>query len=242
VNASAQRQGSTYVINMYGGLARHETMTQDGFFVVACHELGHQIGGAPKVSGWFNNWASNEGQSDYFSTFKCFRKLYSAEENAEFVANTEIDAVVTERCEAVFETIEDINTCKRGSMAGAVVARFFQVARKEDRVPSFSEPDTKVVSKTDDRHPDTQCRMDTYFAGAVCGISLDESMSPDDPNLGTCNRKNNDENGIRPLCWYKPTVSTGNPDPGEPNKCPIPIPGFCDENGNPKFPIPGAFY
>src|SRR5258708_747059 len=30
VNASAQRMGSDYVLNMYGGLARHETITQDG--------------------------------------------------------------------------------------------------------------------------------------------------------------------------------------------------------------------
>ena len=49
VNASAQRQGSTYLLNMYGGLARHSRTTEDGFALVMCHELGHHLGGFPHV-------------------------------------------------------------------------------------------------------------------------------------------------------------------------------------------------
>ncbi|MCR4295075.1 MAG: hypothetical protein NUW21_06040, partial [Elusimicrobia bacterium] len=45
VNASAQRSGKDYILNMYGGLARHESITQDGMALVACHEMGHHIGG-----------------------------------------------------------------------------------------------------------------------------------------------------------------------------------------------------
>ena len=47
-NAYAQRSGSTYKVSMFGGLARHETITPDGFALVVCHEIGHHIGGAPK--------------------------------------------------------------------------------------------------------------------------------------------------------------------------------------------------
>jgi len=50
VNASAQQSGNRYILNMYGGLARHETITMDGMALVACHELGHHLAGAPKVS------------------------------------------------------------------------------------------------------------------------------------------------------------------------------------------------
>lgn len=72
VNAYAQRLGSTWKVSMFGGLARHETITRDGFALVVCHEIGHHIGGAPKkVSYWSNPWASNEGQADYFATLKC---------------------------------------------------------------------------------------------------------------------------------------------------------------------------
>ena len=54
VNASAIRQGTDVVINMFGGLARHPAVTADGFTLVACHELGHHLAGAPKIDrGWF---------------------------------------------------------------------------------------------------------------------------------------------------------------------------------------------
>ena len=33
---------------MFGGLAGHETITTDAFALVACHELGHHIGGAQR--------------------------------------------------------------------------------------------------------------------------------------------------------------------------------------------------
>lgn len=74
VNASAERNGGQRIINMYGGLARHDAITQDGLALVACHELGHHLGGAPKF-GIFErlDWASNEGQSDYFANLKCLR-------------------------------------------------------------------------------------------------------------------------------------------------------------------------
>jgi len=73
VNASAQQIGNRYVLNMYGGLARHEAITMDGMALVACHELGHHLGGAPKVS----SWASNEGQSDYYANLKCLRQVFA---------------------------------------------------------------------------------------------------------------------------------------------------------------------
>ena len=73
VNANAQRYGSRWIINMYGGLARHPAVTPEGFATVACHELGHHLGGFPKIWGLFGSWASNEGEADYFATLKCLR-------------------------------------------------------------------------------------------------------------------------------------------------------------------------
>src|SRR5690606_1616432 len=76
VNAYAHRRGGTWNVAMFGGLARHETITEDGFALVVCHEIGHHIGGAPKKGGWFSTWATNEGQADYFATLKCLRKVF----------------------------------------------------------------------------------------------------------------------------------------------------------------------
>lgn len=71
VNASAQQIGNKWVLNMYGGLAR--AVSQDGFALVVCHELGHHMGGYPYYEG--DTWAASEGQADYWATQVCARKM-----------------------------------------------------------------------------------------------------------------------------------------------------------------------
>ena len=48
VNASAIQWFGYWYVNMYGGMARHKLMTSDSFAMVACHELGHHLGGLLK--------------------------------------------------------------------------------------------------------------------------------------------------------------------------------------------------
>src|SRR5476649_338081 len=46
VNAYAHQDTSTdWQVDMFGGLARREEITLDGFALVVCHELGHHFGG-----------------------------------------------------------------------------------------------------------------------------------------------------------------------------------------------------
>jgi hypothetical protein len=60
VNAYADRQDGNWNVTMFGGLARHKETTIDGFLLVVCHELGHQIGGAPK----YNNGSGGLGEGE----------------------------------------------------------------------------------------------------------------------------------------------------------------------------------
>ena len=50
VNAYAERSPDQRVwgVSMFGGLARHPSITEDAMSLVVCHEIGHHIGGAPK--------------------------------------------------------------------------------------------------------------------------------------------------------------------------------------------------
>lgn len=82
VNSDASQPGDgTWVINSYGGLARYPIMSEAGYTLVACHEMGHHLGGAPKFGGWGNDWASIEGQADYFGTIRCMKALgYQSQE------------------------------------------------------------------------------------------------------------------------------------------------------------------
>ena len=185
VNASATR-GLAWNVNMFGGLARHNTITADGFALVLCHEIGHHLGGAPKVNSWIpllNKWASNEGQSDYFATLKCLRRAFLSDNNPAIVKRMMIPEILGKACTAAHQDINERAICIRNGMAGASVAALFAALRKQPEA-KFETPDQKVVSKTYDNHPAHQCRLDTYFQGALCDKSFNEDLSQKDEVQG----------------------------------------------------------
>jgi hypothetical protein len=204
VNANATRLGSIWNVNMYGGLARHQTITEDGFALVLCHEIGHQIGGAPKVSGFLplNRWASNEGQADYWATLKCLRHVFLNDNNEAVVAKLKAPDFLVASCAKAHPNKDDKNICIRTGMAGNSVADLFAALNKSP-LAKFDTPDTKVVSRTNDAHPATQCRMDTYFQGSLCEKGMNEEVDQKDEVAGTCHVTTGQTVGIRPACWFK---------------------------------------
>lgn len=203
VNASAQQQGNSWILNMYGGLARHATITQDGMALVVCHELGHHIGGAPKYGG--DDWASNEGEADYFANLKCLRRMFASPAGRSFTRPKGGDeATARAGCEAAWKSSSDRALCTRAAMAGMSVTSLFRVLRNQTVLPKFDTPDPTVVTATEDGHPDTQCRLDTYYAGSLCTRGLNEALSETDPAVGTCTPAGGQTGGYRPKCWYKP--------------------------------------
>jgi len=204
VNSSANRDGNRYVLNMYGGLARHDSITQDGFALVACHELAHHIGGAPKISG---EWATNEGQSDYYAALKCLRRVFTDDGSKSFTRKSGSDPVAEKACAAQYSSASERALCARITMAGSSVTGLFQALHHESKAPRFDTPDPAVVSQTDDDHPATQCRLDTYFQGSLCTQPVSKKVSDKNPATGTCTRSQGFEVGLRPLCWYKPPAS-----------------------------------
>jgi hypothetical protein len=207
VNAYAQQLGKTWKVSMFGGLARHDAITPDGFALVVCHEIGHHIGGAPqKVTPWSSPWASNEGQADYFATLKCLRRGWERDNNEEIVKKMDVPEVLQKSCSDQQLWNQDYYTCIRSGMAGVSVAKLFQSLRNSTVEAKFNTPDSKVVTVTDDNHPGTQCRLDTYFQGALCNVSFHEDVSSSSEVTGTCHGSNDYKIGKRPLCWFKPSV------------------------------------
>lgn len=206
VNASAQQMFGTWTINMYGGLARFHSMTKDGFLMVACHEMGHHLGGAPKVPPVFfgDAWATNEGGADYFATLRCMRILFKEAETAKFVQENQIDPALRAKCEQVYNTQAEENTCMRAAIAGFVGSSLFHELSKETTPLRYDTPDRNVVSKMFDGHPKPQCRLDTYFQGALCLHDMSVELSNTNYAQGTCVASASMQDGIRPLCWFKP--------------------------------------
>lgn len=222
VNAYASQSGKTWSVAMFGGLARHKTITEDGMALVVCHELGHHIGGAPKKGastttgggGWWggssggtvSRWAGTEGQSDYFATLKCLRKTFLNENNTAVVASMTIPKALTDACKkATKNDKEDSAICIRTSMAGKSVADLFADLGKLPEA-KFDTPDAKVVTRTDESHPKAQCRLDTYFQGALCDVGMNEDVSQTEEVKGTCHGTLGHKIGTRPLCWFAPKV------------------------------------
>lgn len=203
VNASAQQFFGSWNVNMFGGLARHEKITADGFALVLCHELGHHLGGASKVGNFLMRWASNEGQSDYFATLKCLRIGWLNDNNEAIVAKMNAPKFLVDSCNKAFGDKAERALCVRGGMAGASVAGLFAAMRNKPEA-QFNTPDANVVTKTNDAHPAHQCRLDTYFQGALCEKSHNEDVSQKDEVQGTCHGSTGHTVGLRPLCWFKP--------------------------------------
>lgn len=204
VNAYASRRGRSWNIVMFGGLARHAAVTADAFALVVCHELGHHLGGIPKMPGFFASWATNEGQADYYATLKCMRKVFMADNNSNIVANLNVPTEVSNLCTQQFSDKNEQLLCQRSAMAGFSLAMLLKILRKDPVDPSFTNKDPNVVTRTQHQHPATQCRLDTYFAGALCAVSDTQDVSYRDESAGVCYRANGDTEGARPLCWFKP--------------------------------------
>ncbi len=205
VNANATQFFGSWTVNMYGGLARHEKITADGFALVLCHELGHHLGGAPKVGNFLMTWASNEGQADYFATLKCLRTGWLNDNNEAIVSKMTVPEHLANNCARAHADKADRALCIRGGMAGASVAGLFAAMRNKPEA-QFHTPDATVVTKTNDAHPAHQCRLDTYFQGALCEKSHTEDVSQKEEVQGTCHGSTGHTIGLRPNCWFKPKV------------------------------------
>ena len=206
VNASAERVGTnTYRLNMYGGMARHELMTADGFMLVACHEMGHHVGGKPKYTSFFGGetWASAEGQSDYFGTAKCMRRMFLDMTPEELNAFDSNNAIAIERCAAAFSTETEQTMCERNTLAGIVLGNVLSELSGTGTV-ALDTPTPAVHNGIYLKHPKAQCRLDTYFQGSLCNVDHNVDYSDKEFNTGACMTLSGHTEGIRPKCWFNP--------------------------------------
>lgn len=207
VNASADLEGDVRVLNMYGGLARHPATTVEGMALVACHELGHHMGGAPRFTNGFmgmsGEWASNEGGADYFATLKCLKRFFAEDDNAAILQSKTLDPDAQAACQKQYSSQQDQLICLRESLAGQSVANLFQSLTGSSVAPRFGTPDASQVQETFDMHPQVQCRLDTYLSGMLCANNVNEFMDGDDYHVSSCYTPR-DAVGVRPRCWFAP--------------------------------------
>lgn len=207
VNAYAMKGlFGTWKVVMFGGMARHPETTKDSFAVVVCHEMGHHLGGTPIKEDAIGRM-SVEGQADYWGGMKCLRKYMEKDDNAAIAAKLVVPEIVKTRCQNTYTNENDIGICYRTALAGMQLGKIFAAVKPQPgTVLDFGTPDTTVVKRTISDHPPYQCRVDTFFSAALCDKDADLETNEKDPDVGVCNKAEGYTQGLRPLCWYKPTT------------------------------------
>lgn len=216
-NASAGKFGNKWEVEMHGGYGRLKGMTQDALTNVLCHEIGHLVGGFPYINtikGDLDDYAT-EGQSDYF-VGNCFKKLFKddLEKNATF--RDKVQDYPKQTCDAVYSLQEDRDLCYRTAVSGYIL--WNSVGKKGEAKWGYDNRDKSVVSKTNIKHPQVQCRLDTALSGGLCLEKWDDLLIPmqDNHNKYNCSRGKYVDDyrvGLRPKCWYKPDQTGGTHDP-----------------------------
>lgn len=183
------------VIVMNGGLARHPLMTRDAFLLLICHEVGHHLGGAPKIfrgNSGLRGWSSAEGQADYFATSKCLPLFFKSQmESKSFDIDLDSDAY-----KVALSYCRD-NTCARVALAGLSASKVFSSLVIGTPEPKLTGNDKTIVSKTYYNHPNPQCRLDTYRSGANCESEI--PFDSIDAKIGACVK----DEEARPTCWFQ---------------------------------------
>lgn len=219
LNAGATQMFGNWRVQITGGLARHPDLTPDGFALIICHELGHHLGGfafAKDNNPFAGVWAASEGQSDYFATQVCARKIWGrdAQTNASF--RSKVSPVIKSKCNAVWSSAPEQDLCYRVLAATeSMITTMANLMKKP--LPQFDTPDNSTAPSTISGHPAVQCRMDTSLQGALCPALFDEYRIPGKTAPGgpfgleaereaastSCTQYTNYTVGLRPACWYK---------------------------------------
>lgn len=190
VNAYADREGGTYNVSFFGGLARRKEVTESGFATVVCHELAHHYGGFPEYP---KEWASSEGQSDYAAMRSCIKKYYA--DDTSNVAS--LAKIATDKCKATYSG-QNLRVCYHSLEGAQSCSLLLSVLDGGKFNPELL--DKSEVKRTSYSHPTAQCRWTTYIAGAVCKLKWGDKVSPTkrDQALYNCVIGS----GARPQCWY----------------------------------------
>lgn len=196
-------------VEIYGGLGRHPDMTPEGLMLVICHEIGHHLAGYPRYDQNQDPMAT-EGQSDYFATAKCARSIYEqmspkTHQNWAWANKNRIPKEVLKPCTTNFPaTSENAIYCARSSLGGLALATTLASLGTPSAALSFTQKDPTVVTETFESHPQAQCRLDTYVAGALCPVHHDIPFGFSSPVEGACTDPR--QGASRPKCWYKEPV------------------------------------
>lgn len=185
-------------IAIMGGNLSYKTMDMDSLRLLICHEMGHFMGGGPRRIELDpmedQTWNVIEGASDYFATTQCMKRVLQGQNHTRVLMPQTVDSKIVADCQESFGEFNDRLLCVRSMLASQKLIAYFASVKGVENIYRFDTPDQSVVETTFVSHPDLQCRLDTFRAGALCNVDASEVMDPKDLSKGTCSD--------RPACWF----------------------------------------
>ncbi len=166
-------------IGVGADLHRNPNITPDAYLAMLCHEVGHLLGGKPYSANtlkpspqWVSNTpSSSEGQSDYFSSLACMKKVF-AETTPATVADFAVTPKIKNLCERQYPKLLDQNICKRSINAGYDLMLYISsIYTSFGPVTDFLKLEMDASEgrglSAKGMYPSLQCRFDTIVAGAL---------------------------------------------------------------------------
>lgn len=144
-------------ISLWGGLVRAPGSTHGALVAILCHELGHLLGGEPRQRIAGADWASLEGQSDFFAAKTCMPRFFKA--YPQFSLN--ISEEVVKKC-------GDDLICQKTLQAGLEMMNLLQRYSFKEYTPVDLQTLAPATEELITSYPSEQCRLDTYVHGARC--------------------------------------------------------------------------
>jgi hypothetical protein len=169
--AWASKNENSFALNFWGGLARIPGMNPEAHALIACHELGHVIGGTPKIKIKDFLWSSAEGQSDFFATSVCLKRYFR---HVNTYQKLEVPRAVSETaytlCRTTYAKDLDFKVCLHSMKGIEAFTKVLSHLSQYEENPSIATPDASRVKVTlYDSYPSRQCRIDTLAQGSLGG-------------------------------------------------------------------------
>jgi hypothetical protein len=137
LNAQAWYLGERRFVRVYGGLARHQSMTRAGLSLVLAHETGHHLGGEPR-DPWMPRltW---QGQADFWAASVGMPVVWGARARGMTIRGAKEIA-------ALHNSYINQTDCDEPDLSPECRTEIFRAGAMGDRLPSSAKEAFKRLS------------------------------------------------------------------------------------------------
>lgn len=176
-----------FSINFWGGIVRIPGMNDNGLALIACHEMGHLLGGEPRSKLPAFLWATSEGQSDYYASSICLKRYFERQFDLGRLDEPQVQKSLYTRCRTKYPETKNFLICLNIMNGIEAFTKILTHLDSQKREINFSKKSPAAKFTNVNSYPEPQCRTEILIAGNFC--------SPENYPCLTLD-------SARPQCWF----------------------------------------